>query len=145
MSKPFNLEAFDLDVQPPPAAPSIPIEGSISDIGLLFLGKVCDPLVKPRAEAQVSKGITKYGVPLQPFNGRSFHRDLEQEIIDATQYALGAGIEARFAESFMGVPPLLSEDYFKIVTNLNDLLTLLHRIEPLARYSQAEANKAWEG
>lgn len=53
-----------------------------NDIGL-FLGggAICRDVLARKAE-----GMKKYGVPLQPFNGRSAMMDLYQELLDAANY-----------------------------------------------------------
>lgn len=38
-------------------------------------------------------GIQRYGVPLQPFNGRDMRRDLREELLDALVYSWGTAME----------------------------------------------------
>lgn len=45
--------------------------------------------------AREKKGIETYGRSLETFNGRSAERDLVEELIDATQYALQIKLERR--------------------------------------------------
>jgi hypothetical protein len=53
-----------------------------NDVGM-FLGggAICRDIMERKAE-----GIKKYGMPLQPFNGRSATMDLYQELLDAANY-----------------------------------------------------------
>lgn len=47
-----------------------------------------DLMIKRRA-----LGVSRYGTPLQPFNGRDAKRDLREEMLDATVYAAQVAVE----------------------------------------------------
>lgn len=49
--------------------------------------------VQKDLEARLQLGITRYGQPLQPFNGRSFLQDAYDEILDLAVYLKGRLME----------------------------------------------------
>jgi hypothetical protein len=51
--------------------------------------KISDSLIKKMSDRD-SYGVEKYGTRLQPHNGRSFIKDLLDELLDAIVYAEGA-------------------------------------------------------
>lgn len=50
-------------------------------------------LLREFVEHRKQLGIQRYGTPLQPHNGRSFLRDLLDELVDASEYCIGKIIE----------------------------------------------------
>lgn len=84
--------------------------------------------------ARHEMGMARYGVPLQPFNGRDTIRDLYEELLDACAYAASRAIENRGEH---GVP---SVDYTKVVKRavngdsiLGELLALTWRVKQLLK------------
>lgn len=55
---------------------------------------VMHELVREDLQKRLRLGISKYGQPLQPFNGRSFLRDAYEEVLDLAVYLRGAIYEA---------------------------------------------------
>lgn len=49
----------------------------------------CHDLVIADLAERKEFGLRKYGTPLQPFNGRSFLRDIYEELMDAVCYVRG--------------------------------------------------------
>jgi hypothetical protein len=82
-------------------------------------------------------GEAKYGTPLRVFNGRSFHRDLEEELLDAIQYAIGAEKEMLIVNN-----SALQGKYSMIATQLCYILNDLNNMELAVKNIQQEYNDA---
>jgi len=88
-----------------------------NDIGL-FLGGggICRDVLARKAE-----GMKKYGVPLQPFNGRSAMMDLYQELLDAANY-MRQHIYENSDANHWGLPNDLLTNYQKLL----ELIRFVH-------------------
>lgn len=62
--------------------------------GHLLLGGEVESVVAD-IEARKALGISRYGVALQPFNGRDCLRDAYEELLDAAAYTRQAMVEAK--------------------------------------------------
>lgn len=51
--------------------------------------------VRDMLRSRLELGISRYGTPLQPLNGRDFLRDLQEELLDALAYSWGVVYEMR--------------------------------------------------
>lgn len=92
-----------------------------NDIGL-FLGggAICRDIMARKAE-----GMKKYGVPLQPFNGRSAMMDLYQELLDAANY-MRQHIYENSDGSHWGLPNEMLTNYQKLL----ELIRFVHNWLP---------------
>lgn len=55
-------------------------------------------VMPPALAARRAIGIRRYGTPLQTWNGRDVHQDLDDELLDALAYARQAKLERRDLE-----------------------------------------------
>lgn len=87
---------------PPPMRPDragreddqpLPVPGSGRDV----LAELV-VLVPPALQARRAIGIRRYGRPLEPWNGRDVHQDLDDELFDALAYARAAKLERKDLE-----------------------------------------------
>jgi hypothetical protein len=83
-------------------------------------------LVIEDIEARKAVGISRYGTPLQPFNGRNVDQDLYEELIDATVYLRQRLVErVALNETVSGLTRLLEATFGELPSEVWDYLGVL--------------------
>lgn len=77
------------------------------------------PMVILDMEARHQVGVDRYKAPLQPFNGRSFLRDLHEELLDAVVYSRGLAFELdSFRDDFAFLGTMLAQGNYQYAREL---------------------------
>ena len=79
------------------------------DCSVAQLGKRSAAVVRDLVATRAQQGLDAYGVPLTAHNGRSAHKDLMQELVDALFYAGQIQIESPSAPNVDRCRRLASE------------------------------------
>lgn len=123
-NEPDPLRQRDGD-QPLPIGNDMPICHEMVARDLFQHPTDVDLFVAADIDKRLRRGIQRYGQPLQPFNGRDFHQDAYEEVLDACAYVWGAVYEARAHGDEIAYDTLLA--YYKDLLNLAKGLRALMR------------------